>query len=46
VKALVPVPVPRAERTWKRVAGEPGFEATRERVLALVRAEVAGGEER
>jgi NitT/TauT family transport system ATP-binding protein len=46
VKALVPVPVPRAERTWKRVAAEPSFEATRERVLALVRAEVAGGEER
>jgi ABC-type nitrate/sulfonate/bicarbonate transport system ATPase subunit len=45
VKALVPVPVPRAERTWKRVAAEPSFETTRERVLALVRAEVAGGEE-
>jgi NitT/TauT family transport system ATP-binding protein len=46
VKALVTVPVPRGERTWKRVAAEPSFEATRERVLTLVRAEVAGGEER
>jgi NitT/TauT family transport system ATP-binding protein len=46
VKALVTVPVPRAERSWKRVTADPGFEATRERVLALVRAEVAGGEER
>ncbi len=42
VKALVPVPVPRAERTWKRVAGDPAFDATRERVLTLVRAEVSG----
>jgi len=42
VKALVPVPVPRAERTWKRVAGDPGFDATRERVLTLVRDEVTG----
>jgi NitT/TauT family transport system ATP-binding protein len=45
VKALVPVPVPRAERSWRSVAAEPAFEATRERVLALVRAEVAGGED-
>jgi NitT/TauT family transport system ATP-binding protein len=46
VRALVPVPVPRAERSWKRVASEPGFEATKEHVLALVRAEVAGEERR
>ena len=44
VRALVPVPVPRAERSWKRVASEPAFEATREHVLALVRAEVVGEE--
>jgi NitT/TauT family transport system ATP-binding protein len=44
VRALVPVPVPRAERSWKRVASEPTFEATREHVLALVRAEVVGEE--
>jgi NitT/TauT family transport system ATP-binding protein len=42
VKALVAVPVPRAERTWQRVASEPGFDATKERVLALVREEVGG----
>ncbi len=46
VRALVPVSVPRAERSWKRVASEPGFEATKEHVLALVRAEVAGEEQR
>jgi len=44
VKALVPVPVPRAERTWQRVASEPDFEAARERVLTLVRDEVRGEE--
>jgi NitT/TauT family transport system ATP-binding protein len=44
VRALVPVPVPRAERTWKGVASEPGFETTKEHVLTLVRAEVAGEE--
>jgi NitT/TauT family transport system ATP-binding protein len=44
VRALVPVPVSRAERSWKRVASEPAFEATREHVLALVRAEVVGEE--
>jgi NitT/TauT family transport system ATP-binding protein len=44
VRALVPVPVPRTERSWKRVMSEPGFEATKEHVLALVRAEVSGVE--
>ncbi|HEV8675322.1 MAG TPA: ABC transporter ATP-binding protein [Methylomirabilota bacterium] len=44
VKALVPVPVPRAERTWKRVPAEPGFEATKDMVLTLVREEVSGDE--
>jgi NitT/TauT family transport system ATP-binding protein len=44
VKALVRVPVDRADRTWETVASRPGFEATKERVLALVRAEVAGRE--
>jgi NitT/TauT family transport system ATP-binding protein len=42
VRALVPVPVPRADRIWERAASEPGFEATKEHVLALVRAEVGG----
>jgi NitT/TauT family transport system ATP-binding protein len=40
VRALVPVPVPRAERTWQRIASEPAFEATKEQVLTLVRDEV------
>jgi NitT/TauT family transport system ATP-binding protein len=44
VKAMVPVPVDRADRTWERVASRPGFEATKERVLALVRAEVVDRE--
>jgi NitT/TauT family transport system ATP-binding protein len=44
IKALAPVPVDRADRTWARVASRPGFEATKERVLALVRAEVVDRE--
>jgi NitT/TauT family transport system ATP-binding protein len=45
VKALVPVSIPRAKRTWKLFTSDPGFDATRERVLKLVREEVAGGEQ-
>ena len=45
VKALVPVPIPREERTWKLLASNPVFEATRERVLRLVREEVGHGED-
>jgi NitT/TauT family transport system ATP-binding protein len=43
IKALVPVPIPRARRTWKLLASEPAFDATRDQVLKLVRAEVDGG---
>ena len=43
VKALVSVPIPREGRSWKLLTSEPAFEATRERVLKLVRAEVDGG---
>jgi NitT/TauT family transport system ATP-binding protein len=44
VKALVPVPIARAQRTWKVFTSDPVFESTRERVLRLVREEVSGGE--
>jgi NitT/TauT family transport system ATP-binding protein len=44
VKALVPVPIPRAQRTWTLFTSDPAFDATKERVLRLVREEV-GGEE-
>ena len=40
IKALVPVPIPRERRTWKLLSSEPGFDAMREHVLELVRAEV------
>ena len=40
IKALVPVTIPRARRTWKLLASEPVFDATREHVLKLVRSEV------
>jgi NitT/TauT family transport system ATP-binding protein len=42
IKALVPVTIPRARRTWKLLASEPAFDATREHVLKLVRGEVEG----
>lgn len=45
VKSLVPVPIPRAQRTWTLFTSDPAFDATKERVLKLVREEV-GGEER
>ncbi len=32
-----------ARRTWKLLASEPAFDATRDQVLELVRAEVDGG---
>ncbi len=44
VKALVPVPIPRPQRTWKLFTSDPAFEAARERVLRLVREEVSGDE--
>ena len=40
VKAMVPIPIPRSQRTWKLLASEPAFDATRQHVLKLVRAEV------
>jgi NitT/TauT family transport system ATP-binding protein len=40
IKALVPVTIPRERRTWKLLASEPAFDATREHVLKLVRSEV------
>ena len=43
IKAMVPVPIPREQRTWKLFTSDASFDAARERVLALVRAEVAGG---
>jgi len=43
IKALVPVPIARGRRTWKLLASEPAFDATREHVLELVRAEVDSG---
>jgi NitT/TauT family transport system ATP-binding protein len=45
VKALVPVSIPRARRTWKLFTSDPAFDATKERVLKLVREEVSGGEQ-
>jgi NitT/TauT family transport system ATP-binding protein len=44
VKTLVDVTIPRAQRTWKLFTSDPAFDATRERVLKLVREEVAGSE--
>jgi NitT/TauT family transport system ATP-binding protein len=43
IKAFVPVPIPRERRTWKVFTSEAVFDATREHVLKLVRAEVDGG---
>ena len=43
VKALVPVPVPRAQRTWKLFTSDPAFDAIKKHVLELVREEVGGG---
>jgi hypothetical protein len=37
------LPIPRARRTWKLLASETAFDATRDQVLKLVRAEVDGG---
>jgi NitT/TauT family transport system ATP-binding protein len=44
VKAMVPVSVPRRERTWNLFTSDPAFDAARERVLALVREEVGATE--
>ena len=46
VKALVPISIPRAQRTWKLFASDPTFDATREHVLKLVREEVTAGSRR
>ena len=40
IKALIRIDIPRAQRTWKLLAAEPTFDATREHVLKLVRGEV------
>jgi NitT/TauT family transport system ATP-binding protein len=40
IKALVPVTIPRERRTWNVLASDPAFDAARDRVLKLVRAEV------
>jgi NitT/TauT family transport system ATP-binding protein len=45
VKALVPVAIPREQRTWKLFTSDPGFGAVKDRVLQLVREEVSGGED-
>lgn len=44
VKALVPVKIPREQRTWKLFTSDSAFGATKDLVLKLVREEV-GGEE-
>jgi NitT/TauT family transport system ATP-binding protein len=46
VKALVPVDIPRARRTWTLFTSDPAFGATKDRVLRLVREEVGGDDER
>ncbi len=46
VKALVPVAIPRVQRTWKLFTSDPAFAATKDLVLRLVREEVGGGDER
>jgi NitT/TauT family transport system ATP-binding protein len=43
VKDVVGVPVPRPERSWDRLSGEPRFLEVRERVMKLVRAEIKDG---
>ena len=40
VKSIVEVPLPRPERSWDGVSGEPRFLEVRERVMRLVRAEI------
>ena len=40
VKTLVPVSIPRERRTWRLFTSDPGFGATKDRVLKLVREEV------
>jgi NitT/TauT family transport system ATP-binding protein len=45
VKTLVPVTIPRAQRTWKLFTSDPVFGATKDRVLRLVREEVGGEED-
>lgn len=40
VKTLVEVPIPRERRTWTLFTSDPSFDATKERVLRLVREEV------
>ena len=40
VKSLVEVPLPRPERSWDALSGQPRFLAVREQVMRLVRAEI------
>jgi hypothetical protein len=40
VKALVPVAIPRAQRTWTLFTSDPAFGAIKDHVLRLVREEV------
>ncbi len=42
VKALVPVSIPRPQRTWRLFTSDSAFDAAKERVLQLVREEVSG----
>jgi NitT/TauT family transport system ATP-binding protein len=46
IKTIVSVPIPRERRTWTLFTSDPAFDAARERVLALVREEVAGSPSR
>jgi NitT/TauT family transport system ATP-binding protein len=44
VKALVPVRIPREQRTWKLFTSDPSFGTTKDVVFNLVRAEVGAAE--
>jgi len=37
LKTILPVPIPRGQRSWQQLAGNPTYTAIRDRVLALVR---------
>jgi NitT/TauT family transport system ATP-binding protein len=40
LKEIIEVPIPRAERSWERLAGNPAYTAIRDRVLELVRTDL------
>jgi NitT/TauT family transport system ATP-binding protein len=42
LRALLDVPIPRHDRSWARLHGDPAYVALRDRVLHLVRADRAG----